>query len=127
MQPESNLDETPFGREPAMRRILVSMALTLFAVAGVHAQDAKKVAAGKSLYDKNGCAKCHQIAGKGSKISPLDGVGSKLSAAEIKQWLTDPAAMTAKLPKKPPVAMKKVALPDADIDNLVEYMLSLKK
>ena len=110
-----------------MRRILISVALTMFAVAGVGAQDAKKAAAGKALYDKNGCAKCHQIAGKGSKISPLDGVGSKLSAGEIKQWLTDPATMTAKLPKKPPVTMKKVDLPAADIDNLVEYMLSLKK
>src|SRR5262245_21222508 len=107
-----------------MRRILISMALVMFAVAGVGAQDAKKVAAGKAVYDKNGCTKCHQIAGNGSTISPLDGVGSKLSAAEIKQWLTDPAAMTAKLPKKPPVAMKKVDLPAADLDNLVEYMLS---
>ena len=110
-----------------MRRILVCTALTLFAVAGLHAQDAKKVAAGKALYEKNKCISCHQIAGKGSKISPLDGVGSKLSAADIKQWLTDPDAMTAKLPKKPPVKMKKVALPDADVDSLVEYMLSLKK
>jgi len=110
-----------------MRRILVSMALALFAVAGVHAQDAKKVAAGKALFDKQACAKCHQIAGKGSKISPLDGVGSKLSAADIKQWLVDPDAMTAKLPKKPAVKMKKVDLPPADIDALVEYMLSLKK
>jgi mono/diheme cytochrome c family protein len=96
-------------------------------VAGLHAQDAKKVAAGKALYEKNKCISCHQIAGKGSKISPLDGVGSKLSAAEIKQWLTDPDTMTAKLPKKPPVKMKKVDLPAADIDSLVEYMLSLKK
>jgi len=103
------------------------MALMMFAAAGVSAQDAKKIAAGKAAYDKNGCAKCHQIAGKGSKISPLDGVGSKLSAAEIKQWITDPAAMTAKLPKKPAAAMKKVPLSDADVDNLVEYMLSLKK
>ena len=110
-----------------MRRILLSIALTMFAVAGLGAQDAKKVAAGKALYDKNGCVKCHQIAGKGSKISPLDGVGSKLSAADIKQWLTDPDAMTAKLAKKPPVKMKKVDLPAADIDALVEYMLSLKK
>jgi mono/diheme cytochrome c family protein len=103
------------------------MALTMFAVAGVSAQDAKKVATGKSLYDKNGCAKCHQIAGKGNKMSPLDGVGSKLSADEIKQWLVDPDAMTAKLPKKPAAKMKKVTLPEADIDALVHYMLSLKK
>jgi mono/diheme cytochrome c family protein len=110
-----------------MRRILVSTALTLFAVAGVHAQDAKQVAAGKALFEKQKCASCHQIAGKGNKMSPLDGVGSKLSAADIKLWLTDPDTMSAKLPKKPPVKMKKVALPDADIDALVQYMLSLKK
>jgi mono/diheme cytochrome c family protein len=110
-----------------MRRILVSIALTLFAVAGLHAQDAKKVAAGKALFDKQKCATCHQIAGKGSKMSPLDGVGSKLSAAEIKQWLLDPDTMSAKLAKKPAVKMKKVELPAADIDSLVEYMLSLKK
>ena len=110
-----------------MKRMLISIALVMFAVAGASAQDAKKVAAGKSVYDKNGCAKCHQIAGKGSKISPIDGVGSKLSADEIKQWLTDPDAMTAKLPKKPAVKMKKVELSDADLDNLVHYMLSLKK
>jgi mono/diheme cytochrome c family protein len=110
-----------------MRRMLLPIALTMFAVTGLGAQDAKKVAAGKAVYDKNGCAKCHQIAGKGSKISPLDGVGSKLSAAEIKQWIVDPDTMTAKLPKKPTAKMKKVDLPAADVDALVEYMLSLKK
>jgi len=110
-----------------MRRMLLPIALTMFAVAGLGAQDAKKAAAGKAVYDKNKCASCHQIAGKGSKISPLDGVGSKLSAADIKQWIIDPDAMTAKLPKKPTVKMKKVALPEADVDSLVEYMLSLKK
>ena len=83
--------------------------------------------AGKALYEKHKCMSCHQIDGKGIKMSPLNGVGSKLSAAEIKQWLTDPDAMTAKLPKKPPAKMKKVELPDADLDALVEYMLSLKK
>jgi len=110
-----------------MRRMLLPLALTMFAVAGLGAQDAKKAAAGKALYEKHKCMSCHQIDGKGSKISPLNGVGSKLSAAEIKQWLTDPDAMTAKLPKKPAVKMKKVDLPPADLDALVEYMLSLKK
>ena len=110
-----------------MRRVFISMALVMFAVAGVSAQDAKKVAAGKAVYDKNKCASCHQIEGKGSKISPLDGVGSKLSADDIRKWIVDPDAMTAKLPKKPAAKMKKVELPPADVDNLVEYMLSLKK
>jgi hypothetical protein len=42
-------------------------------------------------------------------------------------WLTDPAAMTAKLKAKPKVAMKKVTLKDPEIDALVAYMASLKK
>lgn len=110
-----------------MKRVFISIALAMFAVAGVSAQDAKKAAAGKAVYEKQKCATCHQIAGKGSKISPLDGVGSKLSADDIKKWITDPDAMMAKLPKKPTVKMKKVDLPEADLDNLVHYMLSLKK
>ena len=110
-----------------MRRMLLPIALTMFAVTGLGAQDAKKAAAGKALFDKQKCAACHQIAGKGNKMSPLDGVGTKLPAADIKQWLVDPDAMMAKLPKKPAVKMKKVALPAADIDALVNYMLTLKK
>ena len=110
-----------------MTRVMMTVLAVLISVAGLGAQDAKKVAMGKDLYQKYACEKCHQIAGKGSKISPLDGVGAKLTADEIKQWITDPDAMTAKLPKKPTVKMKKVDLPAADVDALVEYMLSLKK
>ena len=60
-------------------------------------------------------------------MAPLDGVGSKLSAAEIKAWITDPDPLTAKLATKPKVKMKKYTLPDADLDALVTYMASLKK
>jgi mono/diheme cytochrome c family protein len=91
------------------------------------AQDAKLVEAGKKIYDAQSCAKCHQIAGKGNKMSILDGVGSKLTAEEIRLWLTSPDEMMAKLPKKPVVRMKKVELKDPDLDALVAYMLSLKK
>ena len=59
--------------------------------------------------------------------SSLDGVGSKLTAAEMKMWLTDPDAMTAKLKTKPKVKMKKVTLKDPEIDALVAYLMSLKK
>jgi len=110
-----------------MKRVIATVAVIGWCSAGLLAQDAKKIAAGKALYEKQSCQKCHQIDGKGSKISPLDGVGSKLSAEQIKQWLVDPDTMTAKLPKKPAVKMKKVELPEADIDALVAYMLSLKK
>jgi mono/diheme cytochrome c family protein len=93
------------------------------------AQDAKKIADGKKLYDTKECAKCHSIAGKGAKISPLDGVGTKLSEADVKQWIVDPVAMEAKLTKKPKVKMssKKTKLTDPEVDAVVAYMMSLKK
>ena len=74
------------------------------------------------------CSACHAIAGKGGKQSPLDGVGAKLSADDIRQWITDPMAMAKKTSstKKPPMPEKWGKLPAADLDALVAYMQSLK-
>jgi mono/diheme cytochrome c family protein len=110
-----------------MKTVVMTAVLALGFAVGVSAQDAKKIAVGKAAYEKHGCVKCHQIDGKGSKISPLDGVGTKLTEAEIRQWLVDPDAMTAKLPKKPTARMKKQTLTDAEVDGLVAYLASLKK
>jgi mono/diheme cytochrome c family protein len=89
------------------------------------AQDAAK---GQQVYTAQKCQVCHSIAGKGSKSNPLDGVGAKLSADDIKQWITHPtdAAAKAKSTKKPPMPNKYGKLPAADIDALVAYMQSLK-
>ena len=113
-----------------MRRLV----LTVTAVASLYgtalsAQDAKMIADGKKLYDAKECAKCHMIAGKGNKIGPLDGVGTKLSEADIRKWFTDTVAMEAKLDHKPKVKMssKKVVLKDTEVNALVAYMASLKK
>ena len=89
------------------------------------AQDAKH---GQEVYAAQKCQTCHSIAGKGSKTNPLDGVGAKLSADEIRQWIVNPTDMTAKAKsqKKPPMPNKYGKLPAADIDGLVAYMQSLK-
>jgi mono/diheme cytochrome c family protein len=89
------------------------------------AQDAAK---GQAVYTAQKCQMCHAIAGKGSKANPLDGVGGKLSAEDIKQWITHPveAAAKAKSTKKPPMPAKYGSLPAADLDALVAYMQSLK-
>jgi mono/diheme cytochrome c family protein len=83
---------------------------------------------GEQVYTAQKCSLCHSIAGKGSKTNPLDGVGKKLSADDIKQWITHPneAAAKAKSTKKPPMPDKYGKLPAADIDALVAYMQSLK-
>jgi mono/diheme cytochrome c family protein len=83
---------------------------------------------GEQVYAAQKCATCHSVAGKGSKRAPLDGVGKKLSADEIKAWIVTPKEMTAKTKstKKPVMTDKYSKLPAADIDALVAYMQSLK-
>ena len=90
------------------------------------AQDAVK--RGEEVYTAQKCQVCHAIAGKGNKANPLDGVGAKLSADDIRQWITHPveAAAKAKSTKKPPMQNKYGSLPAADLDALVAYMASLK-
>jgi mono/diheme cytochrome c family protein len=87
------------------------------------AQDIEK---GKALYAANKCQSCHAIEGKGNKKYPLDGVGKKLSAEEISNWITDPKAMEANLAEKPKIHMKAYKLADEDLKALVGYMQSLK-
>ena len=83
---------------------------------------------GQKVYAAQKCSACHSIAGKGGKANPLDGVGTKLSADDTRQWIVEPIATAAKASstKKPPMPKKYGKLPAADIDALVAYMQSLK-
>src|SRR6476619_3173018 len=104
-------------------------AITVAFVTGVPtAARAQDAAHGEKVYAAQKCSVCHSIAGKGGKASPLDGVGAKLSAADIRQWIVDPVAMakTANSTKKPPMTNKYGKLPAADIDGLVAYIQTLK-
>lgn len=95
------------------------------AIAG---QDAAQIKRGQEVYTAQKCQLCHSIGGKGNKSNPLDGVGAKLSADDIRKWITHPDEMTAqtKSTKKPPMPKKYDKLPAADIDALVAYLQSLK-
>ena len=114
-----------------MRRVLPMTALTVavgMAIPVAAARQDEAVKKGQEVYAAQKCSVCHAIAGKGNKANPLDGVGKKLSADEIKQWITNPTEMTAKAKstKKPPMPAKYGKLPAADLDALVAYMQSLK-
>lgn len=95
---------------------------------GAEGQDPAQIKRGQQVYAAQKCQTCHMIAGQGKKTSPLDGVGTKLTADEIRRWITHPAEMTAKTKstKKPVMPNKYSKLPPADIDALVAYMQSLK-
>ena len=111
-----------------MKRLLISgFAVAVVLIAGTaRAQDAAK---GQQVFADQKCSMCHAIDGKGNAKGPLDSVGTKLTAAQIRQWITEPAAMAAKAKadRKPPMPAKYAALPKADLDNLVAYLSSLKK
>ena len=90
--------------------------------------DPAAVAAGRKVYVKEKCAVCHQIAGQGNKVFPLDGVGRRLTAPDIRRWFTHTFEMEARLPKQPAIRMssRKYRFSDAELDALVAYLQSLK-
>jgi mono/diheme cytochrome c family protein len=88
------------------------------------AQDAK--AHGEQLYTEQKCSLCHAIGGRGNVKGALDGVGSKLSAEDIRQWLTDAKGMTAKTKATRKPEMKQYTLAKDEVDAVVAYLQSLK-
>ena len=108
-----------------MRRVLTTAVFMLIAGPAFAQGAAEK---GAAVYAAQKCMTCHSIAGKGQAKGPLDGVGTKLTADEIRAWIVTPAEMTKKhnATRKPPMrAYPKLAA--EDLDALVAYMASLKK
>lgn len=116
----------------ARRTILPAAALALAglltAPAVAAGQDDAQIKRGQEVYAAQKCSMCHAIAGKGKKQNPLDGVGTKLTADQIREWIVSPKEMTAKTQstKKPPMPDRYSKLPAADIDAMVAYLASLK-
>ena len=112
-----------------MKRVIWSLTvLGLLAFAQtVSAQDN-----GAKVFSAHGCSMCHSIAGKGNTKGPLDEVGSKLTPAEIRGWITDPAGSAAKAraDRKPPMSAMQTKFKDLskqDLDDLVAYLAAQKK
>jgi mono/diheme cytochrome c family protein len=122
--------EVPMPMTLSTKRFLITTAIVATVGSALAMPAAAQGAAkkGEEVYTAQKCQMCHAIAGKGNKANPLDGVGGKLSAADVKQWITNPteAAAKAKSTKKPPMPNKYGSLPAADVDALVAYMQSLK-
>ena len=110
-------------------RILITTAAVALGLAMAHpayAQD-QAAAKGPAVYAAKNCGLCHSIAGKGNTKGPLDGVGTKLTADEIRAWIVTPKEMTAKTKAARQPAMPVTAkLSKDEIDALVAYLGSLK-
>lgn len=112
-----------------MRITSFAIMIALFApVAGYAQHDAALAARGEKVYAEQKCAVCHSIAGKGNPKGPLDEVGARLSAEEIRMWIVDAPAMTAKTKAaRKPMMRAYAKLSKDDLEALVAYMRSLKK
>ena len=108
-----------------VRAMLLACVLCFVVAMPAAAQDLK--AKGEKLFVDQKCTLCHSIAGKGNVKGPLDGVGTKDSAADIRAWITDANAMTAKTGAARKPAMKQFSLEKEDVDALVAYLTTLKK
>ena len=87
----------------------------------------KAIARGKEVYKEQKCSMCHSIADVGNKKGPLDDVGKRLTAEEIKTWIVDPKTMTEKTKAARKPMMKAYStLSKEDLEALVAYMQSLK-
>lgn len=107
---------------------LMVLALLLAAPALAQEPDAALVERGVAVYEASRCALCHAVAGTGNAKGPLDGVGARLTAEQIERWIVSPAEMTAEANATRRPAMRAYpSLPEADLEALVAYMLSLKE
>lgn len=88
---------------------------TAAAVAG------RELSGGEKLYQSLGCSGCHTIQGIGGTMGPeLTHVGSKRDRAWLLGHFKDPTAYV------PNSAMPPTTAPDADLEQLTDYMLTLK-
>jgi mono/diheme cytochrome c family protein len=111
-----------------MVRIVAWTVVASLGFCGVAAAQGASAAKGAQVYADQKCSLCHSVAGKGNAKGPLDGVAGKMSADEIRSWITSPAEMTKKTnaQRKPPMKAYPNLSKD-DVDALVAYIESLKK
>lgn len=117
-----------------MRGLIAAFVAISIGTLVVAAQAGGDAARGQTTYVDRKCGTCHKLNkddAKGGKLSTIlaDKVGG-LSAADMKAWLTEPAKMEAKLPKKPLMPMSAYLktvkpLSDADVSNLMAYLQTL--
>lgn len=111
-----------------MKVALLTVIVLALSAGSAAAQDKAPIEKGMKVYTDQKCSVCHSIDGKGNGKGPLDSVGLKLKAEEVREWIVTPAEMTKKANAQRKPAMRAYAsLPKDDLDALVAYMMSLKK
>ena len=109
-----------------MSRTVTAAFLTAL-LSGLPGTSAAQADRGPQVFAAQKCSMCHAIAGKGNAKGPLDTVGAKYSAADLKEWIVNAKGMTEKTKAMRKPAMRDFsALPAADVEALVGYLRTLK-
>jgi cytochrome c2 len=109
--------------------VLVLIAAVAFPAA---AQDAPPndaaVARGSKVYVWQRCGKCHSLDGRDPKKRSLDGIGTKITAEEIRLWIVDPVDMASKTEPPRTTKMKSHAgMAQSDLAALVAFLAARTK
>lgn len=96
---------------------LVVLALAVSAPLAAAGDKAK----GEKIYKDQKCSMCHKVGTVGAKMGPeLTKVGGTRDRAWLAKYLANPKA------ENPKNKMPAVKVKGADLDDLIEYLLSLK-
>jgi len=113
-----------------LSKVLFTVAFGVTLAAGAQALAAQGGSAdkGKQVCAAQKCAMCHSIGDAGNKKGPLDDVGSKLKAEDIRQWMLSPNVMAekTKATRKPAMASY-TKLSKDDLESVIASIQTLKK
>jgi mono/diheme cytochrome c family protein len=101
----------------------------VFALAVPASAQQPTAADGQKVFADKKCSVCHLVGGVGNKKGPvLDGVGAKLTKADIREWITNAPEMAAKakIDRKPPMKAYDDFTKE-EVDALVAYLATLRK
>jgi len=107
-----------------MRRLLANSVLTFLGLLAGTGTKWAAAADGQKVFAEKKCINCHSLGSEKGAMAklggPLDGVGSNRDAAWLRGYLVDPKSQlpNAKMPKQ--------NLSPGEIDDLVQYMLTVK-
>ena len=89
--------------------------------------DPERIEVGRQVYKQQACARCHSIAGEGNLRNPLDKVGAKRTADELRDWIVGADTLQGSVPESA-LKLKKTyrELSGHELDALVIYMQNLR-
>ena len=89
--------------------------------------ESERIEAGRKVYKQQTCSRCHSIAGEGNPRNPLDNVGARRSAEELRHYTVGADAVKEKLPEYLSKLKQRYRLiPIDELDALIVYLQSLR-